>query len=207
MIGWWDGELALLDNVSIHLNHAITADSPELEDADEIIVAAGSAPLHPSIPGLDKPIVMEVIQAHTGGHPGKRVVVCGGGLSGCDLALELAQNGHEVTIVEMMDGVARDMLFLNRISLMRDLAANNVTILTDTRVTEVVDDGIIVQGPDGVQQRDCDTVVASFGVLPATALAESLARYGDKVHPVGDCVQPRKVGDAINEAYRLAYSL
>ena len=207
MIDWWEGELAPLDNVTVHLNHEISAESPELAEADEIIVAAGSVPLTPPIPGIDKPIVMEVIDAHTGGEPGNRVVVCGGGLSGSDLALELAEDGHQVTLVEMEDEIARDMLFLNRVSLLRSLAANNVEILTGHKVVEVVDNGVVVESAEGKRTIEADTVVSAFGVKPATALTDALAGYGDKVHPVGDCVDPRKVGDAINDAYVLAYSI
>ena len=208
MIDWWEGELARLDNVAVHLGHEITADSPELAAADEIIVATGSTPLIPPIPGIDKPHVMEVIEAHAGGRPGHRVVVCGGGLSGADLALELAEDGHEVTLVEMVDEIARDMLFLNRISLLRSLAENRVRVLTGYTVREVTDDGVRAAGPDGDVVLECDTVVTAFGVRPATSLPSALtAAFGAKVHAVGDCVSPRKVGDAINDAYVLAYSI
>lgn len=208
MIDWWEGELARLDNVAVHLGHEITADSPELAAADEIIVATGSTPLIPPIPGIDKPHVMEVLEAHSGRRPGHRVVVCGGGLSGADLALELAEDGHEVTLIEMVDEIARDMLFLNRISLLRSLEENRVRVLTGHTVREVTDSGVRAAGPDGDVVVDCDTVVTAFGVRPATTLPSALtAALGAKVHAVGDCVSPRKVGDAINDAYVLAYSI
>ncbi len=189
------------------LGTEITADSTELKGADEIIVAAGSHPVHPPIPGLDKANVMEVIEAHTGGQPGKRVVVCGGGLSGADLGLELAQAGHEVTVVEILDEIAQDMLPLNRMSLLRSMADHGVTVRTGTKVTEIVDDGVLVEGPDGEQKLEGDTVINAFGVRPASELTDALAGYGDVVHLVGDCVDPRKAGDAINDAYVLAYRL
>lgn len=207
MIDWWAVELAELPTVRIHRGHRITADSPELGTADEVIVAVGSVPVLPPIEGIDNPIVMGVIQAHTGGDPGLRVVVCGGGLSGSDLALELAEAGHEVTIVEMMDDIARDMLFLNRTSLVRALDQYKVRVLTSHRVIQVTDTGVVVRGPESDLTLECDTVVAAFGVRPATGLAEQLAARGIAIHPVGDCTEPRKVGDAINDAFELALSL
>ncbi len=208
MIDWWAGELAELPNVSIHLSHPIEASAPELAAADEIVVATGSEPILPPIEGIDRPIVMDVIQAHTRGQLGHRVVVCGGGLSGSDLALELAEAGHEVTIVEMLDEIARDMIFLNRISLLHSLDANHVTVLTGCQVVRVTDTSVVVHGPDGETALDCDTVVAAFGVRPASRLAADLAEHGiAAVHPVGDCTEPRKVGDAINDAYMLALNL
>lgn len=207
MIDWWEGELRRLPNVTVHLGTKIGADSPELAVADEIVVAVGSHPLLPPIPGLDKPLVRDVIDAHLAGDLGPRIVVCGGGLSGADFALEAAEAGHEVTIVEMVDEVARDMLFLNRTSLLRSLGKAGVTVLTGRTVQQVTDGGVVVSAEDGSRQEiACDTVVAAFGVRPASGLADELASFGDKVHPVGDCVQPRKVGDAINDAFVLAES-
>ncbi|MCB0913152.1 MAG: FAD-dependent oxidoreductase, partial [Propionibacteriaceae bacterium] len=195
MIDWWGGELAELPNVTVHLSHPIEASSPELDAADEIVVATGSEPLVPPIEGIDSPIVMGVIQAHTGGKPGHRVVVCGGGLSGSDLGLELAEAGHEVTIVEMLDEIARDMLFLNRTSLLRSLEENHVTVLTGHKVVRVTEAGVVTEGPDGSRTLECDTVVTAFGVKPDQHLAAALTESGRTVHAVGDCTDPRKVGD------------
>ncbi|HEY3338467.1 MAG TPA: NAD(P)/FAD-dependent oxidoreductase [Propionicimonas sp.] len=207
MIDWWAGELAELPSVTLHLSHPIVASSAELDTADEIIVATGSEPVVPAIDGIDKPIVMGVIQAHTGATPGHRVVVCGGGLSGSDLALELAEAGHEVTIVEMLEQIAGDMIFLNRTSLLRSLDEHHVTVLTCRRVVRVNDSSVVVLGPDGESTLACDTVVAAFGVRPANKLGAELTARGLRVHPVGDCTEPRKVGDAINDAYELALAL
>lgn len=71
----WAPGRRLRDNVQIHFDHEITADSPELAEADEVIVATGSKPVAPPIPGLDKPIVMEVIEAH---HRRRAGQACGG---------------------------------------------------------------------------------------------------------------------------------
>ncbi len=71
----------------------------------------------------------------------------------------------------------------------------------------MTDDGVVLQGPGGRRALAADTVVSAFGVRPSTALTDSMARLGDKVHAVGDCVSPRKVGDAINDAFDLAVTL
>ena len=62
------------------------------------------------------------------------------------------------------------------------------------------------RGP-GPVTLEADTVVAAFAVRPAADLAGDLSAYGDKVHVVGDAVNPAKAGDAINDAYVLAYSV
>ncbi|MFD1505886.1 FAD-dependent oxidoreductase [Georgenia yuyongxinii] len=209
MIDWWDAELAELPGVEVKLGYEIRPDSAELQDADVVLVATGSHPLAPaSIPGIEKAV--EVIDGHTGAPLGKRVVVCGGGLSGADFALEIAEQGHEVTIVEMAEDIARDMFSINKVSLDRSLAEAGVRVLTGTRVTAITDSGVDADGPDGSVSLEADTVVAAFGVRPARELVEALTARDDvtdRVYAMGDCVDPRKVGDAINEGYELAYSI
>ncbi|WP_084075133.1 FAD-dependent oxidoreductase [Demequina sp. NBRC 110052] len=204
MIFWWERQLADLP-VTVHLGTEIAADSPELEDADAIILAVGTTPVAPPIPGLDGDNVVEVIDAHLGAELGHRIVVCGGGLSGADFALEMQEKGHDVTVVEMADGIAPDLLMINRITLLRDLAEQGVTLLTGHRVVEVNEAGVKVDGPDGPVQIAADTVVSAFGVRPATSLVDALADRG--AIAIGDCVQPAKVGDAINAGFEAAFAL
>ena len=201
MIAWWERQIARLP-VTVHLGHEITADSPELADADEIVVATGSRPLVPaSIPGIDGPNVVGVIDAHEGAPLGRRIVVAGGGLSGADLALELAQAGKDVTIVEAADEIARDLIIINRMTLLRDLATAGVRILTGHTVVAVDEGGVQLRTADGEVRVDADTVVTAFGVLPETTLAEALTAAGRTVRTVGDCVTPAKVGEAINGGF------
>lgn len=205
MIGWWERQLAKLP-VTIHLGHPIDADSAELAEADEIVVATGSVPLLPPIDGIDGPNVIDVLEFHRGAPVGPRVVIAGGGLSGSDAALELAGQGHEVTIVELADELARDMIIINRITLLRQLAESGVRILTGHTVVAIDAGGVTVAGADGDTRVEADTVIAAFGVRPNTALTLALAGRAN-VHPLGDCVSPAKVGDAINAAFLVALAL
>ena len=207
MIGWWERQLADLP-VTVHLGIEVKPDSPELEDADEIVVATGADPVTLPIPAADGADVLEVVQAHLErSRVGQRVVVAGGGLSGADLALELAQEGHEVTIVEMADAIAADLLALNRISLLTKLAEAGVQVLTGHRVTSFDEGGLAAVGPDGEVHLAADTVVTAFGVRPDGGLAEALADAGRSVRAVGDCVQPAKVGEAINAGHLVGLGL
>lgn len=103
----------------------------------------------------------------------------------------------------MAEEIARDMLMLNRTSLLRELAAHNVTILTSTTVTTIHPHGVTVAGPEGTAELEADTVITAFGLTSATELGQALGT----VLTVGDCVSPRKVGDAVNDAYELALTV
>lgn len=208
MIPWWERQLAHLENVTVHLGQQIDPTDPRLAEFDEVIVAAGSTPVLPGmIEGLDREGVIDVLDFHEGAPVGRRVVVCGGGLSGADAALELAQLGHRVTVVEMAEEIARDMLPLNRAALLRDLGAHDVELLTSATVQAVTGAGVVIEGPEGRRVLEADTVISAFGLRPATHLAEQFVERGVTVRTVGDCVSPRKVGDAVNDAYVLALEL
>ncbi len=207
MIGWWERQLADLA-VTIHLGTEVVADSPQIAASDAVVVATGADPITLPIDGADGPNVLDVVQAHVQrDRVGHRVAVAGGGLSGADLALELAQEGHEVTIVEMADAIAPDLLFINLITLMTKLAEAGVRVLTGHRVTAFDAAGLTAVGPDGEVRVDADTVVTAFGVRADSALADALTAAGHQVQAVGDCVQPAKVGEAINAGYLAALTL
>lgn len=207
MIGWWERQIAQLP-VTVHLGVHVLADDPRLADADEIVVATGAHAVTVLLPGADCGHVVEVVDAHLHrDRVGARVVVAGGGLSGADLALELAQEGHDVTVVELADAIAADLLFINAITLHRCLAEAGVRVLTGHRVVAVDDTGLTAHGPDGAVHLPADTVVTALGVRPARGLADALTAAGRSVHAVGDCVTPAKVGDAVNAGYLAAMAL
>ncbi len=79
---------------------------------------------------------------------GENIVICGGGSTGCDGALEIASEmGKKVTIIEMKENCAEDAMFINRISLMNALAANNVTMITQAKVTAITETGVAIEKP------------------------------------------------------------
>ncbi len=206
LVVWWERQFTRLP-VTVHLGSTISAQSRELELADTVIVATGSLPLVPeTIPGIDGRNVVGVLDIYRGAPVGRRVVIAGGGLSGADAALELAQRGHEVTIVEMAGDVARDIVAVNRTALLRQLAELGVRLLTSHRVSSIDDAGLVATGADGAVRIPADTVVAALGVRPNTSLVGALAGRPN-VLALGDCVTPAKVGEAINAGFLTALTL
>ena len=119
LIAWYELQIKKL-GVKVVLNTEITGSEPELAEADAIFVATGSLPLIPPIPGMDDPKVIDVYDVHKNGLPeGKNVVICGGGLSACDTALEYAPEGRNITIVEMRSKIGADVMYINAISINR----------------------------------------------------------------------------------------
>ena len=135
---------------------------------------------------------------------GESVVVIGGGLVGCETALYLAQKGKKLTILEILDDVAQDMVMANRMHLLKLLADTNVNILTKTSIVEMMDDSVVIVNKYGRSKLENDTVVLAVGSKPNKKLKETLKDKVPEIYVIGDCVEPRKVLNAIWEGFRFA---
>lgn len=189
--------------VEVLLNREVCADTPELAEADKIIVAVGAHGFIPPIPGADKPHVLEVMDAHTGdqGRIGQRVVIAGGGPSGCDCAIELAMEGKEVTLVEMLDRLYPTGTLDNRTSVLRRIKEENIQVLTGTKVVEFSDGGIVLENKDGRQELAADTCIIALGTRPNAALAKEILDKYVNAQMVGDCRKIGQVGEAVQGGF------
>lgn len=208
LIEWYDVQLKKL-GVKIKLNTEIKADDTVLDYADKIFVATGSLPFIPNIPGIDGKNVIGVIDAHEKGVSGEKIAVCGGGLSGCDTALELAMKGKKVTVIEMLSECAQDAMPINKISLMRMLAENAVTLLTNSKVTAIEPNGVVIEKKDGTRKTiEADTVITAFGQKSDTNLPDAIrAKYNIKTTVIGDAERVAKVGEAIRTGFYAAMAV
>ena len=188
------------------VNEEIGIDSPVLEAADKIIAATGSHSVRPPLPGVNGANVIDIKDAHRDPKAikGQKIAICGGGLSGSDFALEMAtEYGKDCTIIEMKPDVAMDMVFINQHSLKIYLKEAGVVTRTNTRVAEIVAEGVKVINEQGEAELvEADVVVAAFGMAPNTELTAALKKkYNKKLICVGDCVEVAKSGKAIRAGF------
>ena len=202
LVEWYKHQM-VIHNVDVHLNTEVTEDSPELAEADAIIVATGAIPLMPGIKGIENAV--DIISAHTNPDrlKGERIVYCGGGLSACDSALEIAMKGKKAAIVEMLDDIAVDDHFINKAALVPMLKRYGVEIYTGHKVIEITSKGVKALTTDGKEVFiESDTIVAALGMKPNNTIAEKIAsKYHLKTRVIGDCIQVGKVGNAIREGF------
>ena len=209
LIEWYRVQLEKL-GVKVVLNTEMSVDDPVLKSADAIFVATGSKSFMPNIPGIDNKKVIDVVDVHKNGMPeGKNVVICGGGLSACDTAIEYgAKGGRHISIVEMLPDVGNDVMVVNKISVDRLLKEYNVELLTSTKVVGVTDEGVEVEHDGAKRIVPADVVVAAFGRARNLELADAIENaYPTKTTIIGDCMKPAKAGPAIREGFYAAMSL
>lgn len=209
LFAWYELQMKEL-GVNVLLGTEVDASSAELAGADQIFVATGSDPIVPPIPGIDGENVVNVLDVHKdmGLVKGENVVVCGGGMSGCELALELAEAGKKVTIVDMLPSMANDAARFNGVTLMAKLNANGVRMLTNTRVKAFTPAGVVVEREGKEETLPADTAVHAFGIKPNNAFGlELMKAYPGIVQIIGDANKVNCIYDAVHAGYNAASSL
>lgn len=191
----------------IRLGSELTPEVVRQLSPDVVIVATGSAPLLPDIPGTDRDNVVTAQDVLSGALVGPRVVVIGGGLVGCETADYLAQQGKDVTIVEMLRHTAQDISPGARYFLRRRLRERNVKMLTSTPVKAITDVGVVVSS-DGEERtlEPVDTVVLATGARSVNDL-EAVKELVSEVYVIGDAASPGKMLQAVQQAAEVARSL
>jgi len=211
LLEWYETQLKKL-GVEVTMNTEVTPEMVEKESPDVVILATGSVPIKPNVPGIDDEKVVEVTDLLRNQKPtGEKVVVVGGGLSGCEVALWLSKQGKQVTIVEMLDDIikAGDPICHANATMLKDLLVyNKVKIMTNTVLSEVTDKGVVVIDKSFAKQEiPADTVVIAVGLKAKSELYDALADKYTDIYLIGDAREPKKIMDAIWNAYEVARNI
>lgn len=209
LLAWYQNELKRT-GVEVRLHMEITAELLKCLSADEIVIATGATPRTLPVPGVERGQVMEAVEyLRARKEPaGERAVVVGGGLTGCEIAYDLAQKGRQVTLIEMQDDILKvpGLCAANSGMLRELLHFYHVEIRTDTVLQEVLEDSVSI---DTVGRKECipaDAVILSVGYTPQAPLADALSDMGN-IHVLGDAEHVGNLMDAIWAAYDLALEL
>lgn len=195
-------------NVTVKLNTLVTTDLVNQMKPDVLIVAVGADPAKPPIPGLDNPkVIVGATMHYAPQNYGDKVVVIGGGLIGCESAAELHAEGRDVTVVEMLPGIAPGCGQAQSNALR--VGMQGVKVRTSTACKRITDEGVWVQAEGKDEELiPADSVILSAGMHPRTALVEELQKATvPEFYAIGDCAAARKMGDAIREGYYTALNL
>ena len=195
--------------VKLHLNHKVSADTIKKEDPDVVILATGSLPALPEIEGLEKTNVVTFDVVLNGNPPeSQNTVIIGGGATGCEIAYHLSENGSQVTVVEMLPQVAKDLETMTKKILLRKLKKNNVKILTEHKLSKLLDKGVeLVTKDDGKVFVEAEKVVIAIGIRPDNRLYDEVKELGYETHLIGDCLEPRTAKEAMYDSAVLSRSI
>lgn len=179
-------ELAHLQ-VKVCLN---TEAAPEmLTDFDAVVAAPGSVGKALAVPGGDGAHIWQPTDVFgNSAHLGKRVVVCGGGSIGMDVALYLASEGHQVSVLTRQKRVSFGADTHDKSELVEERRTENPQIIPQAKVTEILTDAVsYADGEGSLCQIPYDSVVVSAGRAPLLSTCEAFMVPGLEFYVAGDC--------------------
>ncbi len=187
--------------VNIQINHEATVETVKALNPDVVILATGSLPAYPSVEGIQGSNVVTFMEVLNGREPEKaETVVIGGGPTGCEVALHLAEHGSPVTIVEMLPKLGMRLESMTRKIFLQKLKENGVKVITEAKLLRVAENGVILEGKEGGETFiGAERVVIAAGNRPDNRLYEQIKALGYEIHQIGDCLEPRSAKAAIYE--------
>lgn len=196
--------------VKIVLHTEATLALVKQENPDAVIVATGSKTLILPIEGIENEAIIHGSDLLEGKRKaGKKVLVVGGGMVGCETAAFLGEQQHDVTVIEFRDTVGADVISEHRKFLMEDFENYHIGEITSAKVVKFYADGVAYETLDGSRQetRGYDSVILSMGFRNYNPFAEQMEALGQETYVIGDAVRARRALDATKEAYDIAIQI
>ncbi|MBN2039623.1 MAG: FAD-dependent oxidoreductase [Spirochaetes bacterium] len=228
---YYRNQLASL-GVKLELGREVDAQKIQALKPDAVIVAAGGLTQVPEIPGIDNPKVIKsadfyglakfFVKYFSPGflnkvskiylpvsfkfwkHIGKKVVIIGGAIQGCELAEFLAFRGKDVTIVDTEKEMGTGMVDVLMAYLFSWFEKKGVKMISGVKqYVKITDQGLTIKDSKGKEQLlEADTIIPALPLLPNNELAKALKGKVKEIYSVGDCTDPQLIADAIGTAFK-----
>jgi 2,4-dienoyl-CoA reductase-like NADH-dependent reductase (Old Yellow Enzyme family)/thioredoxin reductase len=201
------GEMAKRKGVEIKLSTPVDAEVIKDINPDEVIIAAGAEPIKLNVPGANLPHVTNSHDILAGkAKVNGDIVVIGGGLVGLEVAEYLSGNVNKITVVEMLNEVAKDLGQLRKICVMESLYHEGINTITEAKCVEIKEKSIVIDKNGVVEEVPCDSVIVAIGARSRNF--ESISDYCKEnnipYHVIGDAVRARRALNCIEEASEVA---
>lgn len=200
LLAWFRRELQK-SGATVHLNTEVT--DPNGLNADEVVIATGATARKLGVPGAERAVT--AIDFLLNKVPvGEKVAVIGGGLTGCEIAYELALQGKKPFLVEMLDDVIKvpGVSAANSGMLRELIRYHKIPLYLESSVTEIWPNSVVLQTREGEKIVEADSVITSIGYIPAPLTLSSA-----HIHVIGDAAKVGNLKTVIWAADELAATL
>ena len=189
--------------IEVRLNTRVDETVVREVKPDVLIIAVGGTPLILPVPGADGKNVFIGADLDRNTPLGETVVVIGGGLIGCEEAVQLARTGHKVTILEMQEELAPDCGRMHRLNLLHQLENEpNITPATGMTCKSISLTGVAAADRNGAEVTfPCQSVVMAAGTRANVRAVNALRSLVPEYYVVGDARRASKVMMAVRDAY------
>ncbi len=195
-------------NITIQLSTKATPEMIKSRNFESVVAAVGSTPIIPPIPGVDGKNVCTAIQAlHDESKLGKNVVIIGGGEIGVETGIHLAEHGHQVTLLEMLDVLAPDSVPIHFRVLFREKweNTNGFSYKLNAKCTKITDSGVTYVDENNTEQTvNAESVIIAVGMKGKTEEAYSFFNSAARHFVIGDCYKVGSVQECTRSGYATA---
>jgi len=219
-----------LDKLGVKTKLGTEVNSALIEEIkpDVVIMAIGGTLTVPEIAGINNRNVITTPALHRQVKPflqlfgprmlgwltkfwlpiGKKVVVIGSGLHGCEVAEFLIKRGRQVAIVDTAEAFGEGMIDFRLGLFMEWLGKKGVTTINGVKSLEITEEGVIFTTKGGEKQTlQADSVIPTSPLKPNTGLLQSLEGKAPEIYAIGDCQEPRMIVDAIAAGWKIANAI
>ena len=174
---------------------------------DAVIMASGAIPWVPDfVESLSARVILAEQILRDEKEVGEVAIVAGGGLVGCEVAEYLAKQGKSVIIVEMLEDIIPEEFSDTQKYFQNLLAEYGIQVFKKSIIQRISESGILIKNESGKEETIYgDTIVLALGYSSDRKDLE--VSEGTKTYAIGDCVKPRKIIDAVFEAYAIGTSI
>lgn len=189
--------------VTVRLDTEGTLALVNMHHPDAVIVATGATPAGLAVRGADQKNVVQANDLLLGAPPtGDRVVVIGGRQLGMEVAIALARQGKDLSLVTRRK-VGRDVRKATRLALLERLMELKVRLYPYFEVVEIREGGVMAVNEGTLFFLEADTVVLAVGANPERGLIDTLRPVVAELHIIGDCAEPKDALAAISQGARV----
>ena len=211
--------------ITIRLGQEVSLPIIKEVGPEVVILATGGVNTIPKIPGINNHKVVNSSKLHSRLETalrffgpkvlewltkwwmpiGKRVIIIGGAMQGCQLAEFLVKRGREVVIVEKTEKLGEGLLADDPARLFKWLSEKGATMFAGVKYEEITDKGLVISTKEGKKQTlEADTIITAFPLQPTADLMESLKGKGFEIYQIGDCRESGFIAEAIADGSRVA---
>lgn len=196
-------------DIKVELNSDATPESVEKLSPEVLMVAIGSEPMTPPIPGIDGKNVVGCLDVFPKlKEMSDKTVIIGGGTIGCELAVDLAEMGKEVTVVEMTDTLNRTANRVYKLALATRMAElPSLKTMTETGCMEITETGVKVKTAEGEQVLECGNVIIATGLKTKRPIANTFVGITPETYILGDCNKVGIIKNATEDGYFFATNI
>lgn len=208
LVDYYTNELNRL-NVEVLISTPATIEKISQYSPDIVIVASGAKTVIPDIKGVNRPNVLtsEDVLSNNNVFTDKKVIVIGGGMTGCETAEWLSNKGNDVTVADQLDELLVGVGIINKMDIMKQLQEAKVNMLPGHVVKEIKDGAVIFQNKKTLEDVTikADNIILAVGLKADLSLYEQLKDKGYNVEKIGDINGPKNIAKAVHEGFEKAY--